>query len=93
MKPVTIDREAEAELLESVAFYESRSTGLGLEFEAVVRAAIQKIEQSPQTYRVEKTGARRFVVDRFPFIIHYLDLPARYGLWHSRTAAESPGTG
>ena len=34
VKPVTIDRQAEAELLESVAFYESRLPGLGLEFES-----------------------------------------------------------
>ena len=74
MKPVTIHREAEAELAESVAFYESRSAGLGLEFESAARAAVTRIQNAPELFPARKNGARRFVMDRFPFIIHYLDL-------------------
>lgn len=40
MKRIFIDAEAEQELADSVAFYESRRPGLGLEFEQVAREAV-----------------------------------------------------
>jgi toxin ParE1/3/4 len=91
MKPVTIDREAEAELVESVAFYESRSAGLGLEFEAAARAAVKRIQDAPEMYPVQKNGARRFVMNRFPFIIHYVDLPDSIWIVAFANTSRKPG--
>jgi toxin ParE1/3/4 len=75
VKPVIIDSHAEAELAESVAFYELRRRGLGVEFESAVRAALKRIQTSPELHPLQKNGARKFVMDRFPFIIHYMELP------------------
>jgi len=75
VKPVTIDIAAEAELVESVAFYETRRRGLGLEFESAARGAIKKIQAAPLLHPAQQNGARRFIMDRFPFVIHYIDLP------------------
>jgi len=75
VKPVTIDHEAEAELSESVAFSEGRRPGLGLEFESAARQAVERIQAFPELYPLQKNGARRFVMDRFPFVIHYVDRP------------------
>ena len=75
MKPVTIDVEAEAELVESVAFYETRRPGLALELESAARGAIRKIQAAPLLHPAQQNGARRFIMDRFPFVIHYIDLP------------------
>jgi hypothetical protein len=43
VKPLVIEEEAEAELAGSVAFYEQRESGLGLEFERATQQALKKI--------------------------------------------------
>ena len=75
MKPVIIEEEAERELAESVTFYEQRRVGLGLEFEAAAREAVHAIHKMPERIAARKDGTRRYVMRRFPFIIHYLDMP------------------
>ena len=74
MKPVIIDAEAENELSESVKFYERRQTGLGLSFERAVRQAIKRIQAAPEHYPLKKGGTQRLVMERFPFVIHYIEL-------------------
>ena len=75
MKPVVIEEEAEQELAESVSFYEQRRSGLGLEVEAAARGAVSTLQQSPERSPLRKDGTRRHIMRRFPFIIHYLDMP------------------
>lgn len=48
MTPVTLLREAENELWEAVAYYETRSAGLGLDFLAVIEHALRSVRQSPE---------------------------------------------
>lgn len=75
MKPVIIDSEAENELSDSVAFYERRRVGLGLDFERAARVAVQMIQADPERYPEWKGGTRRLVMERFPFVIYYVVLP------------------
>ena len=75
MKPLIIEENAEAELTDSVAFYERRRTGLGLEFEHAAREAVRKIQTDPERHPLYKDGTRCFVMERFPFTIRYMDLP------------------
>jgi toxin ParE1/3/4 len=77
VKPITIDSEAELELAGSVEFYELRLIGLGLELEAAARLAVRAIQVAPGRYPMGSGRTRRFVMDRFPFVIHYMDLPDR----------------
>lgn len=75
MKPVVIHEAAQLELAQSVDFYEQRRPGLGLEFEAVVREAVETISKSPERNSIRKGGCRSLLLRRFPFIVHYLDTP------------------
>ncbi len=63
--------EAEAEFLKAIAFYEERSPGLGLDFSAEVRAAIQRILAFPLAWQVLEGEIRRALVHRFPYGVLY----------------------
>ena len=71
MKPLVIEEEAERELAGSVAFYEQRQSGLGLDFERATQEALKRIARSPDRWPLGKHGTRHYLMSRFPFIIHY----------------------
>ena len=48
MKPLVIEEEAELELVGSIAFYEERKAGLGLDFETAARQALETIVAAPE---------------------------------------------
>jgi toxin ParE1/3/4 len=76
VKPVVFHPEASAEFDEAIAFYERRAVGLGLDFQSKVEDAVAKIQRSPQTWPPHKsTRFRRFVMNRFPFTLFYLEKP------------------
>jgi toxin ParE1/3/4 len=91
VKPIIIDAEAENELSDSVAFYESRELGLGLEFESAAREAVQAIQAEPNRFPLQTGGTRRFVMERFPFIIHYADLPSTIWILAFAHTSRKPG--
>lgn len=75
MKPVIIHSEAIEELDEAVAYYEDQKAGLGLDFLMEVEQALGKIQQNPNLGSVYKvTGLRRYVIQRFPFLVFYAEL-------------------
>ena len=75
MKPVLIGDEAERELIGAVDFYERRRAGSGLEFERITHETVRAIQRDFQRHPLQEDGTRRVVMRRFPFIIHYPDLP------------------
>jgi toxin ParE1/3/4 len=91
VKQVFIDSEAENELSDSVAFYERRKRGLGLEFERAAREAVQTIQADPERCPLQKEGTRRFVMERFPFVIHYADLPTTIWILAFAHTGRKPG--
>ena len=91
MKQVIVDSEAESELADSVAFYERRVPGLGLEFERVAREAIRDIQTDPDRHPQRKDGTRRLVMERFPFIINYVDLPSTIWVLAFAHTSRKPG--
>jgi len=91
VKRVFIDSEAENELSDSVAFYERRKRGLGLEFERAAREAVQAIQADPERFPLQKEGTRRFVMERFPFVIHYADLPTTIWILAFAHTGRKPG--
>jgi hypothetical protein len=69
-------KEAEAEYLEAVAFFEGQRAGLGAslikEFERVVKLA----EERPNAWKVvHPSGIRRIGLTRFPFAVFFRTLP------------------
>ncbi len=63
--------EAEVEFLDAIGYYEERSPGLGLDFSAEVRAAIQRILAFPRAWQVLEGDIRRALVHRFPYGVLY----------------------
>ena len=61
--------EARLELLEGQAWYESRATGLGLEFARVVDAAIASASRNPAAFAQIAGGCRRVLLRKFPFTL------------------------
>ncbi len=59
--------EARAELLEAQAWYESRATGLGLEFARVVDAAVASASRDPTAFAQVAGTCRRVLLRKFPF--------------------------
>jgi toxin ParE1/3/4 len=91
VKPLIVEEEAELELFGSIAFYEERMPGLGLDFEAATRRALKIIARAPQRWRIGKHGTRRYIMTRFPFIIHYIDMPDKIWIVAFAHTSRKPG--
>ena len=63
--------EARDELLEAQAWYESKSSGLGLEFARSVEAAIALAGRNPDAAGFIAADCRRLLLRRFPFSLVY----------------------
>ena len=80
MRTVRILEDASQEAIEAAAWYEYEQPGLGAEFFAAVDAAIDVIEEnfiplSPLPEEAGDTGARRLILERFPYDIVAIELP------------------
>jgi hypothetical protein len=63
--------EAEAELNRTIAYYEARQLGLGLEFSEEVYAAVDRILGYPEAWTSIRPNTRRALLNRFPFAVIY----------------------
>jgi toxin ParE1/3/4 len=101
VKPYEFHLEATAELTEAADYYEARLPGLGGELIAEVDRAIEQIRRTQGAGASHgKYGMRRRVLQRFPYVIFYRDLPdfiwiaavahgkRRPGYWRHRAPAE-----
>ena len=62
--------EAEAEHLESVAYYEERQPGLGASYLAEFESALEQVCDAPSRYPIEqRPDIRRIRLQRFPFTV------------------------
>lgn len=97
MKPIEFDGEAEEEYRAAADYYEGQVRGLGFEFTAAVGDAISRIVQTPKAFSPYKeSGLRKFVLQRFPYSVYYLELDdciwiaavanqrRKPGYWHHR---------
>ena len=85
--PVFLTAEAEADLDEAAKWYEARCQGLGIEFVAEVRSAINFIATNSGIYAEIHAGLRRAPVKRFPYGIFYYERDGRLniaGVLHDR---------
>lgn len=66
---------AEAEHLESVAYFESKRPGLGASYLAEFEKTMGRACKSPQRYPIEKNpDVRRIRMDRFPYSVLYREV-------------------
>jgi len=63
--------EAEQDVADAYAWYESRRPGLGEEFLSCVDACIQSIRRTPEMHAVVHEHYRRGLVRRFPYAVFY----------------------
>jgi plasmid stabilization system protein ParE len=68
---IRLRREAEDDLEDAAAWYESQRTGLGQQFLDEVLAALATIAEMPLGYAVIYRNTRRAWMRRFPFGIFY----------------------
>ena len=71
MKPVVFLHGAEQEMLEAAIYYQSRASGLGIDYLSEVERAVQAIAESPNRWPIIEGELRRRLVRRFPFGILY----------------------
>jgi len=72
MIPATVLHEAEVELWEAVHYYETRCPGLGVDFLREVEAGLITVRISPDLWPVREDGTRRYLLQRFPYVVVYL---------------------
>jgi toxin ParE1/3/4 len=63
--------EAEFDVAEAYAWYESRRPGLGEDFMSAVDACLELIRRAPNLYAPIHEQYRRALVRRFPYAIFY----------------------
>ncbi len=71
MIKVTILNEAKLELFDAIEYYEEKCQGLGLDFEKEIKSAIEIIRRLPECCALRKDETRRYLVNRFPYLIIY----------------------
>ena len=69
-----LHQRASDEIREAAAWYEDRSTGLGVRFVAAVREVFESLESSPQHFAqletiANDTAIRRALVGEFPYLV------------------------
>ncbi len=69
---------AETEHLESVAYYETKRSGLGSDYLTEFENAMKAVCENPYRYAVEKQpDIRRFRMKRFPFMILFREVSGK----------------
>jgi len=71
MRHVVFLPEAEQELLESAVYYQSKASGLGVDYLSEVERAVKSIAESPNVWPILEGVLRRRLIRRFPFGILY----------------------
>lgn len=71
MNPVVFHPEADAEVIESAKWYESRVPDLGASFLDEVDAALSRISSAPEAFGTVLRQIRMHLLHRFPYGIIY----------------------
>jgi toxin ParE1/3/4 len=74
-KPFRFHPEAGEDFPESIRWYRARDIPISTEFRAEVATSIRTIADVPLRWPIYLYGARRFILQRFPFSVVYLDDP------------------
>jgi hypothetical protein len=76
VKSVNVHSAARRELAEAMAWYDERCEGLGLDLLAEFQKAAAKLRRAPEICpRYKRTDFRKQRMERFPYLIFFLELP------------------
>ena len=90
-RKLIIRPEAEADLAEAFEWYETRVTGLGLEFIRTVDSLFNSIIRNPQAYPVVYKTARRALTRKFPYEVFFMvdaDRVVILAVFHARRSPQ-----
>jgi plasmid stabilization system protein ParE len=73
MRTVVFQADAEAEMIEAAAYYETRQRNLGRRFLAAVQDSLNRIVINPQLYPLVELDVRRCLTRTFPFGVLFRD--------------------
>jgi len=72
VKPIVHFRpDAETDVADAAAWYETQRSGLGAEFLDEILNTCNSISENPQIYPLVRRKTRRAVIHKFPFGIYY----------------------
>jgi|SRR6187549_1196641 len=71
MLSVLLGRAARAEYLAAALRYEQLRTGLGAQFAAEIRQALELASEFPERARIVEADIRRLKVHRFPYHVYF----------------------
>jgi toxin ParE1/3/4 len=67
--------EAEQELAEAIAYYDSQRAGLGTRFRDAVEEAVLQLVRTPKAFSpYDRHGTRKYVMRKFPYNLYFLEL-------------------
>ena len=66
-------RPAEVEFREAVDYYNRQSPGLGYEFAAELKRAVERMKSHPEAWHRLSENTRRCRLNRFPYALVYAD--------------------
>jgi plasmid stabilization system protein ParE len=84
---ISVEPEAEADLLEAYEWYERRRQGLGVEFIDCVDDAFVQVSRRPLTFAAARHGVRQALVSRFPYVVCFVvesDVASVIAVFHCR---------
>jgi len=64
-------QDAETDVADAAAWYETQRQGLGAEFLDEILSACNSIAENPQIYPLLHRNTRRAVIHKFPFGVYY----------------------
>lgn len=68
---ITFHRAASAEFIEASTWYESKRTGLALEFMTEIDRCVSLASNHPLQYAIVRENIRRVVANRFPYSVYF----------------------
>src|SRR5438270_13919119 len=71
MRDLLIEPDAEKDLAEAIAYYDSEQPGLGLEFLSKAKTLFLRIAATPRIYSTFLHNSRKAVMPRFPYVVLY----------------------
>ena len=70
--PVRVRPQVEGEIIEAMAWYQSRAPGVDLAFYRAFLGVLEAIGETPKLYRKVRGDVRRVIFRRFPYALFYV---------------------
>lgn len=83
--------QAREEFREAIRWYRARNVNAGIEFRKAVSTAVREVVQSAGRWPRYLYGTHRYVLQRFPFSVVYLDDPEMVTIIAVAHAKRKPG--